>query len=127
MTETLCPEPSYQQYRSSSIYPDLSNVDLHFDFDLEVEKAFSGYDIDAPRRSASLAGSETALRAHSGSSSSDPEKLAAEPYVVFWDGPYDVENPQNWADWRKWNAVLIVSFITFVTFVSSGDLMLRQS
>ncbi|KAI4162276.1 MAG: hypothetical protein LQ342_004145 [Letrouitia transgressa] len=120
MAETLCPEPSYQQYRSSSIYPDLSNVDLHFDFDLEVEKAFSGYDIDAPRRSASLAGSETALRAHSGSSSSDPEKLAAEPYVVFWDGPYDPENPQNWADWRKWNAVLIVSFITFVTPLASS-------
>ena len=116
MPENLFP-PAHQQYRSSSVYPDLSTVDLHFDFDLELEKAFGGYDLGIPEKTASPWGSETNLRTDRGSSTSDPEKLSAEPYVVFWDGPYDPENPQNWAELRKWTAVSIVSFITFVTCV----------
>lgn len=36
-----------------------------------------------------------------------------EPVYVDWDGPDDLENPQNWPLSRKWWLVGLVSAVTF--------------
>lgn len=112
----------HQVYRSSSIYPDLSTADLgvQLDFDfgfnhdtekaLTVRASMSSREHDLPSSE-----SETALKTPRGSLGGKSEKNQGEQYIVFWDGPYDKANPQNWPHWRKWTAVMIVSGITFVT------------
>ncbi|KAL8929237.1 MAG: hypothetical protein Q9208_001320 [Pyrenodesmia sp. 3 TL-2023] len=116
----------HRVYRSSSIYPDLSTADLgaQFDFDFgfkhDPEKAstvrasMSSQEHDLPS-----SGSETALKSPGGSLEGKVESQG-EHYIVFWDGPYDKANPQNWPHWRKWTAVMIVSGITFVTPLASS-------
>ena len=37
------------------------------------------------------------------------------PYIVFWDGPDDPENPVNWKESLKWANVAAISAITFIT------------
>ncbi|KAL8949780.1 MAG: hypothetical protein Q9222_004142 [Ikaeria aurantiellina] len=111
----------HQVYRSSSIYPDLSTVDLglqfdfDFGFDLDTEKAMTTYSMSSQEHDIPSHGSETALKTPRGSVGAKSEKSLGEQYIVFWDGPYDPANPQNWSQWRKWTAVMIVSGITFVT------------
>lgn len=46
---------------------------------------------------------------------SGSEDQKDDPFVVFWDGPADPANPQNWTSKGKWANVLVVSFITLVT------------
>jgi len=35
--------------------------------------------------------------------------------IVDWDGPTDVENPQNWPEKKKWTLVAVLSIMTLVT------------
>lgn len=112
----------HRVYRSSSIYPDLSTADLghhfgfDFGFDLDTEKAvtvrtsMSSQEHDVPSSA-----SEKLLKTPRGSTGGKSEKRQGEQYIVFWDGPYDTANPQNWSSLKKWTAVMIVSGITFVT------------
>ncbi|KAI2629887.1 MFS general substrate transporter [Hypoxylon sp. NC1633] len=48
-----------------------------------------------------------------------PVDAAADPDLVTWTGPDDLENPKNWAFSKKWGAVAIVSVFTLVSPVSS--------
>lgn len=38
-----------------------------------------------------------------------------DPNIVYWDGPDDPENPQNWTMKMKWFNVAAISMLTFVT------------
>lgn len=42
-------------------------------------------------------------------------------FVVFWDGPDDPANPQNWPARAKWGNVLVISFITLVTYAGPAS------
>ncbi|CAK7220857.1 hypothetical protein SCUCBS95973_004298 [Sporothrix curviconia] len=44
----------------------------------------------------------------------------ADPNLVKWNGPDDLENPKNWSISKKWAAVFIVSLFTFISPVSSS-------
>lgn len=35
--------------------------------------------------------------------------------LVNWDGPEDLENPQNWTSRKKWTNLTLLSFMTFLT------------
>ncbi|PWN49033.1 putative mfs-multidrug-resistance transporter [Violaceomyces palustris] len=58
----------------------------------------------------------------------DEEKLKGEddgvptdPNEVWWDGPNDPENPQNWSNTRKWVITLVAATLTInVTFSSTA-------
>ncbi|TQN64743.1 Efflux pump rdc3 [Colletotrichum shisoi] len=43
-----------------------------------------------------------------------------DPNVVYWDGPDDPENPQNWSMTMKWFNVAGISMLTFVTPLGSS-------
>lgn len=34
---------------------------------------------------------------------------------VDWDGPQDVENPQNWPSRKKWAHIIVVSLFALIT------------
>lgn len=55
-------------------------------------------------------------RADSGTGIPPTEKpIEHDPNIVDWDGPDDVENPQNWPLRKKFVSVAIVSFITLLS------------
>ncbi|KAL8733167.1 MAG: hypothetical protein Q9181_003698 [Wetmoreana brouardii] len=126
MAHLLAVDGHHQVIRSSSIYPDSSTADLglHFDFDfgfdLDTEKALTGTSMSSQEHEIPSSGSETALGTPNGSLGAKSDKSLGEQYIVFWNGPYDSANPQNWPDWKKWTAVMIVSGITFVTPLASS-------
>jgi len=41
-----------------------------------------------------------------------------DPNEVWWDGPDDPENPQNWADKKKWGNVAVLAIVTLITYVN---------
>ncbi|CCF42611.1 major facilitator superfamily transporter [Colletotrichum higginsianum] len=43
-----------------------------------------------------------------------------DPNIVYWDGPDDPENPQNWTMKMKWFNVAAISMLTFVTPLGSS-------
>ncbi|KAL8701325.1 MAG: hypothetical protein Q9201_004965 [Fulgogasparrea decipioides] len=126
MAQLLGVDGHHQVIRSSSIYPDSSTPDLglQFDFDfgfgLDTEKAPTGTSLSSQEHEIPSSGNEIALRTSKGSPGSKSDKNLGEQYIVFWNGPYDSANPQNWPDWKKWTAVMIVSGIAFVTPLASS-------
>src|ERR1700761_461419 len=40
-----------------------------------------------------------------------------DPNEIWWDGPDDPANPQNWPSSRKWSIVFVLSLITLITYV----------
>ncbi|KAL8725729.1 MAG: hypothetical protein Q9166_007179 [cf. Caloplaca sp. 2 TL-2023] len=102
----------------------MTDLGLQFDFDfnsdLDTEKGLVGTSMSSQENDIPSSGSETALKTPRGSTGGKSEKSLGEQYIVFWDGPYDAANPQNWPNWRKWTAVMIVSGITFVTPLASS-------
>ncbi|GJD04465.1 major facilitator superfamily transporter [Colletotrichum higginsianum] len=47
-------------------------------------------------------------------------KTEQDPNIVYWDGPDDPENPQNWTMKMKWFNVAAISMLTFVTPLGSS-------
>ena len=45
------------------------------------------------------------------------EIITSDPNEVNWNGPDDVENPQNWPVWRRTVIVGTVTAIVFTTYV----------
>ena len=43
-----------------------------------------------------------------------------DPNIVFWDGPDDPANPQNWSPGLKWGNVAVLSIITLLTPLASS-------
>lgn len=43
-----------------------------------------------------------------------------DPNIVFWDGPDDPANPQNWSNKLKWTNIGILSIITLITPLASS-------
>ena len=58
------------------------------------------------------------LELESGNSSSIKEIL--DPNIVFWDGPNDQYNPQNWRLRKKGVNILVLSILTFLTPLASS-------
>ena len=111
----------HQVNRCSSIYSDLASgnlstqFDFDFGFDLDTEKGLSGTSTNNRGHGTPSLGSEAALKNPRESVGEKLERTRGGQYIVFWDGPYDAANPQNWSYWRKWTAVMIVSSITIAT------------
>src|SRR4051812_17963492 len=88
----------------------------------DVEKALStpggesDYDtptiVDSERAPSTREGDETE-KAATGRQPNEDFDLDSD--VVDWDGPSDLENPQNWPEKKKWTLVGVLSIMTIVT------------
>ncbi|KAF3484359.1 fluconazole resistance protein 1 [Arthroderma uncinatum] len=45
------------------------------------------------------------------------ESKVADPELVDWDGPNDIENPHNWPSRKRWAHVVVVAIICLVMYV----------
>ena len=45
-----------------------------------------------------------------------PYELDSE-FIVWWDGPDDLENPMNWSSTWKWVNICVISVISFLVWV----------
>ena len=45
--------------------------------------------------------------------------IGSDPNEVNWDGPDDVQNPQNWPVWRRAVIVVTITAIVFTTYVNT--------
>ncbi|KAK0644562.1 major facilitator superfamily domain-containing protein [Cercophora newfieldiana] len=83
----------------------------------DVEKTPGGEsDFDTP----TIVDSERALSTREGDEKTRQAEEDFDVDVVDWDGPDDVENPQNWPEKKKWALIAVMSIMTLVTPLGSS-------
>ncbi|KAF2212828.1 hypothetical protein CERZMDRAFT_121117 [Cercospora zeae-maydis SCOH1-5] len=55
-----------------------------------------------------------------GEAEEEEEEGEEDPNLVFWDGPNDPANPQNWSVAKKWSQIALISVLSFLTPLASS-------
>ncbi|KAM3414760.1 hypothetical protein BST61_g9911 [Cercospora zeina] len=50
----------------------------------------------------------------------EEEEREEDPNIVFWDGPDDPANPENWSVAVKWSQIALISALSFLTPLASS-------